>query len=177
MCGFSGFCTLSRDISSDVHILEKMNETLKKRGPDEEDYYTSEHAMLGHRRLIIIDAENGKQPMSFKLGDTTYTIVYNGQLYNAKELREELEQLGYDFNGYCDTEVVLKAYIHFGTDVFKRLNGIFSFAIWNDTKNELILIRDHFGIKPLFYTIKDRFTRYIRIIRFRSMPYTRSYII
>ena len=155
MCGFSGFCNLTNNISSDLHILEKMNESLKKRGPDEEDYYKSEHAMFGHRRLIIIDAENGKQPMSYKLGDTTYTIVYNGQLYNAKELREELEQLGYDFNGYCDTEVVLKSYIHFGTDVFKRLNGIFSFAIWNDSKNELILVRDHFGIKPLFYTIKN----------------------
>lgn len=155
MCGFAGFCNVSRNVSNDVHILEKMTRTLQKRGPDEEDFYVHSHAMLGHRRLIIIDAENGKQPMSVKLGDTTYTIVYNGQLYNAKELREELEQAGYDFFGYCDTEVVLKSFIHFGTDVFKRLNGIFSFAIWNDTKNELILVRDHFGIKPLYYTITD----------------------
>ncbi len=155
MCGYVGFCNITRNISSDIHTLQKMTQTLQKRGPDEEDFYINKHAMLGHRRLIIIDAENGKQPMSVKLGDTTYTIVYNGQLYNAKELREELEQAGYDFFGYCDTEVVLKAYIHFGTDVLKRLNGIFSFAIWNDVKNELILVRDHFGIKPLFYTIND----------------------
>ena len=155
MCGYVGFCNITRNISSDIHTLQKMTQTLQKRGPDEEDFYISNNAMLGHRRLIIIDAENGKQPMSVKLGETTYTIVYNGQLYNAKELREELEQAGYDFFGYCDTEVVLKAYIHFGTDVLKRLNGIFSFAIWNDVKKELILVRDHFGIKPLFYTIND----------------------
>lgn len=155
MCGFAGFCNVSRNVSNDVHILEKMTRILQKRGPDEEDFYIHSHAMLGHRRLIIIDAENGKQPMSVKLGDTTYTIVYNGQLYNAKELREELEQAGYDFFGYCDTEVVLKSFIHFGTNIFKRLNGIFSFAIWNDTKNELVLVRDHFGIKPLYYTITD----------------------
>lgn len=155
MCGFAGFCNVNRNVSNDVHILEKMTRTLQKRGPDEEDFYVHSHAMLGHRRLIIIDAENGKQPMSVKLGAATYTIVYNGQLYNAKELREELEQAGYDFFGYCDTEVVLKSFIHFGTDIFKRLNGIFSFAIWNDTKNELVLVRDHFGIKPLYYTITD----------------------
>ena len=155
MCGFTGFCNINRKISNDVHILEKMTRTLQKRGPDEEDFFINDHAMLGHRRLIIIDAKNGKQPMSVKLGDTTYTIVYNGQLYNAKELREELEQAGYDFFGYCDTEVVLKSFIHFGTDIFKRLNGIFSFAIWNDLKNELVLVRDHFGIKPLYYTITD----------------------
>lgn len=90
MCGFVGFCNVHQNISNNVHILKDMTRVLQKRGPDEEDFFIDENICLGHRRLIIIDAENGKQPMSAKIGDTTYTIVYNGQLYNAKDLREEL---------------------------------------------------------------------------------------
>lgn len=155
MCGYVGFCNLNKDISKDIHILNQMNGVLTRRGPDEENIYVSNHAMLGHRRLIIIDAKNGKQPMSVKHEGVTYTIVYNGQLYNTVELRNELKNAGYDFFGYCDTEVILKSYIHFGTSIFKRFNGIFSFAIWNDKTNEIILVRDHFGIKPLYYTLND----------------------
>ena len=155
MCGFAGYANLSKDISKDIHIAEEMNLELKKRGPDEEGYYIDTNVNLGHRRLIIIDAKNGKQPMSAKYNDVTYTIVYNGQIYNKDEIKKELQDAGYEFNGYSDTEVLLKAFIHYGTDILKKLNGIFSFAIWNDKAKELYLVRDHFGIKPLYYTIVD----------------------
>lgn len=93
MCGFVGFCSLKQKVSDKVHTLTEMTQTLANRGPDEENFYISEHIALGHRRLIIIDAENGKQPMSAKIDDTTFTIVYNGQLYNSKDLRKELIDL------------------------------------------------------------------------------------
>ncbi len=155
MCGFVGFANLKENISSDFHILKNMNNSLQKRGPDEEGFFTKEHIALGHRRLIIIDANNGKQPMTFSHYDTNYTIVYNGQLYNTEDLRRDLIEKGFDFSGYSDTEVLLKSFICYGTDVLAKLNGIFSFAIWNEEKQELFLVRDHFGIKPLYYTIID----------------------
>lgn len=130
-----------------------MTQALSKRGPDEENLYINEHINLGHRRLIILDPENGHQPMSVTYNENTYTIVYNGQLYNANDIRKELIEAGITFKGYCDTEVILKAFIYFGSDIVKRFNGIFSFAIWNEAKQELFLARDHFGIKPLYYTI------------------------
>ena len=97
MCGFVGFVNLNKDVSNDIHILKNMNLKLQKRGPDEEGYYTDNNACLGHRRLIIIDKENGKQTMSVKYNDVIYTIVYNGQIYNKDEIREELKDLGYEF--------------------------------------------------------------------------------
>lgn len=98
MCGFVGFANLKRDISNDIHIVKEMNSKLQKRGPDEEGYYIDSNINLGHRRLIIIDAKNGKQPMSARYNDTTYTIVYNGQIYNKDEIKRELQDLGYEFN-------------------------------------------------------------------------------
>jgi asparagine synthase (glutamine-hydrolysing) len=89
----------------------------------------------------------------YSYGD--FIICYNGQIYNTKELRETLKENGFTFNGHCDTEVLLKSYIHYGNDVVNHLNGIFAFTVWNQKKQELFLARDHFGIKPLFYTIKD----------------------
>ena len=156
MCGIVGFTTFKKKRDCDKSVLHEMTKALAKRGPDEESFYLSEHILLGHRRLVIIDAQNGKQPMSRKYHDNLYTIVYNGQLYNAKDLRKELEEeYGYTFQGYSDTEVVLKAYIHWGSDIISKFNGIFSFAIWDEKKQELFLARDHFGIKPLYYTIVD----------------------
>lgn len=100
MCGFVGFCNLNKDISSPENIfnLKILTKSLSHRGPDEENLYISKNCCLGHRRLIILDAENGKQPMSYNHNDNTYTIVYNGQLYNSKEIRNELINLGYKFN-------------------------------------------------------------------------------
>lgn len=98
MCGFVGFSSLNRDLSNDRSIIEKMNLKLQKRGPDEEGYFFDKNVNLGHRRLIIIDVENGKQPMSAKINDNTYCIVYNGQIYNKDEIKNELVELGYEFN-------------------------------------------------------------------------------
>ena len=97
MCGFVGACNLKKDISNEKDIIKNMNLKIKKRGPDEEGYYFSSNINLGHRRLVIIDKENGKQPMSVKYNECTYTIVYNGQIYNKEEIRKELEEIGYSF--------------------------------------------------------------------------------
>lgn len=154
MCGFVGFVNLKENISSKTNIYN-MNDSLSKRGPDEDGYYYEEHICLGHKRLIVIDPHGGKQPMTAMENNKIYTIVYNGQIYNTKELRAELEENGFSFNSYSDTEVILKGYIHWKHDLVKKLNGIFAFAIWDSYSNEVFLARDHFGVKPLFYTIQN----------------------
>ena len=153
MCGFVGIADFKKDLSNSKRIIEKMNKSLINRGPDEQGYYIDKNVALGHRRLIVIDPVGGKQPMIEIFSYGKYVIVYNGQIYNTKELRKTLEENGFTFNGHSDTEVLLKSYIHFGNDVVNHLNGIFAFAIWNEHKKELFLARDHFGVKPLFYTI------------------------
>lgn len=153
MCGIVGFVNYKKDLSHEDIILKKMTSALSNRGPDEEGFYIKQNVALGHKRLIVIDPEGGKQPMIEKYSYGEYVIVYNGQIYNTKELRKTLTENGFIFNGHCDTEVLLKAFIHYGYDVVHHLNGIFSFAIWNTQKGELYLARDHFGVKPLFYTI------------------------
>lgn len=155
MCGFVGFANRKENVIQNRGILEKMNETLCKRGPDEDGYYINENICMGHKRLIVIDPKGGKQPMIEKSSYGEFVISYNGQIYNTKELRKTLEENGFTFNSYSDTEVLLKSYIYYGNDVVNHLNGIFAFAIWNNKKQELYLARDHFGVKPLFYTIKD----------------------
>ena len=155
MCGIVGFANFKKDISNKKHVLEKMNSTLSKRGPDEDGYYIKEHVALAHKRLIVIDPDGGKQPMSSTYQGNAYSIVYNGQIYNTKELRKTLEENDFEFASYSDTEVLLKSYIYYGKDVVKHLNGIFAFAIWDNKKQELFLARDHFGVKPFFYTIHD----------------------
>lgn len=153
MCGFVGFANFTKKAENASQILQQMNHAIRRRGPDEEGYFITDSVALGHKRLIVIDPKGGKQPMTAKLHENTYTICYNGQLYNTEELRQELKSNGFTFEGHCDTEVLLKAYIHFGNDVVHHLNGIFSFAIWNENKKELFLARDHFGVKPLYYSI------------------------
>lgn len=155
MCGFIGFVDFKKEIPFKKEILSNMNSTLSKRGPDEDGIYTEKNVALAHKRLIVIDPEGGKQPMIEKYSYGEYVIVYNGQIYNTQELRNTLLENNFSFNGHCDTEVLLKSYIHYGYDVVNHLNGIFSFAIWNSGKKELFLARDHFGVKPLFYTIKN----------------------
>lgn len=155
MCGIVGFANLKKDISEYRNVLNHMNKEITKRGPDEEGYYISKHVALGHKRLIVIDPEGGKQPMMESYEHGEYIIVYNGQIYNTKELRKKLKENGYEFNTHSDTEVLLKSYIHYGNEVVNHLNGIFAFVIWNIKKQELFLARDHFGVKPLFYTLKE----------------------
>lgn len=153
MCGFVGIVNYQKDITKEKDSIKKMNKTLSRRGPDEQGYYIKQHVLLAHKRLIVIDPEGGKQPMVKKFSFGEYVIVYNGQIYNTKELRETLEENGFSFDGHCDTEILLKSFIYYGKEVVHHLNGIFAFAIWNSRTEELFLARDHFGVKPLFYTI------------------------
>lgn len=158
MCGIVGFCDLNNNIftkDEKVNIIEKMKKTLSRRGPDENSSYISRNVSLGHSRLIVIDPDGGKQPMKVEYQGNTYVITYNGQIYNTSELKKDLIEKGFSFWGHSDTEVLLKAYICFGKDVVSKLNGIFAFAIWNEEKKELFVARDHFGVKPFFYSIID----------------------
>ena len=152
MCGFVGFANFKDGITKDRTILENMNKTLSKRGPDEEGYYIDKNVALAHKRLIVIDPEGGKQPMIEKYSFGTYVIVYNGQIYNTKELKEVLIEHNFEITTHSDTEILLKSYIYYGKDVVNHLNGIFAFAIFDNSKSEIFLARDHFGVKPLFYT-------------------------
>ena len=157
MCGFVGFCNLNQDLSSsnNIETLKHLTRNLSHNESNEEDLYISKHLNLGYRQLSVVDSKKFKQPISYKYNDNLYTIVYNGKLYNAKDIRKKLISLGYKFESYCDTEIILKAFIYYGADVFEEFNGNFSFAIWNENKKELILCRDHFGIKPLYYAISN----------------------
>lgn len=159
MCGISGFCNLKNDFKKEEakwrHVLNCMKQTLKHRGPDEEGDFLSAQAGLAHRRLSIIDLSNGQQPMTRSSEGCSYTIVYNGELYNTKELREQLLRMGCRFETHCDTEVVLIGYMTLGIAFIRQMNGIFSFAVWDEKRRTLCLVRDRMGVKPLFYALKD----------------------
>ena len=151
MCGIAGWIDSNIDMSEKMVVLNKMSQTLDRRGPDENGIYVNKNTALIHRRLVVIDRENGKQPMAVKHNDTTYVIVYNGELYNTSSLREELKADGFHFRGHSDTEVVLKTYIKYGKKCAEKLNGIFAFAIFNSDDKSVFLCRDRIGVKPLFY--------------------------
>ena len=155
MCGIVGFVNYKKELSNKKNVINTMTQTLSNRGPDEEGLYLNNNVALGHKRLIVIDPQGGKQPMIQRFSQGEFIIVYNGQIYNTKELRKTLTENGFTFYGHSDTEVLLKSYIHYGKDVVKHLNGIFAFAIWNTKTQELFMARDHFGVKPLFYTELD----------------------
>ena len=155
MCGIVGFVNFKQVLTKHKNVLLNMNSSLINRGPDEDGYYIKEHVALAHKRLIVIDPKGGKQPMVEQLSENEYVIVYNGQIYNTKELRQTLEENGFTFKGHSDTEVLLKSYIYYGKNVVHHLNGIFAFAIWDQKNEELFIARDHFGIKPLFYTMQN----------------------
>lgn len=155
MCGISGWICYWKDISNSENIIKNMTAALLHRGPDEQGFYMSKNALLGHRRLIIIDPEGGKQPMIKEYNNQRYIIVYNGELYNTTELKKELQTQGYTFSSYSDTEVLLTSFIHWKEECVKHLNGIFSFAVYNETTKELFLARDHLGVKPMFFSLKN----------------------
>ena len=151
MCGITGWIDWQADLSEQGVILEKMANCLSRRGPDEQGRWLSQRAVLAHRRLIVLDPQGGKQPMVYSAGGHTYAITYNGEIYNFRELRAELEQCGHTFRTHSDTEVLLHAYIEWGEQCVRRLNGIFAFGLWDEQKQQLLLARDHLGVKPLFY--------------------------
>ncbi len=150
MCGIAGWIDFHRDLRKHGDIIDKMTGTLVCRGPDAQGIYLKENVCLMHRRLIVIDPENGIQPMTIQKGNASYTIVYNGELYNTGELRDELISFGYRFRGHSDTEVLLTAFVHWGESCLEKLNGIYAFGVWNDADNTLFLARDRMGVKPLF---------------------------
>lgn len=151
MCGIAGWVDKNINMGDKIGLLNKMSKTLDRRGPDENGIYISGNTALIHRRLIVIDKENGKQPMAVNHNGKKYVIVYNGELYNTSELREELRADGFHFRGHSDTEVVLKTYIKYKEKCPERLNGIFAFAIFDSENNSIFLCRDRIGVKPLFY--------------------------
>ena len=151
MCGITGMIHLEQDLRQQEALLRKMQETLRRRGPDQEGIFLSPHCAMAHTRLAVIDVEKGRQPMEITAGGETYTIVYNGELYNTPELRTQLEQEGVVFQTHCDTEVVLQSYAHWGPRCVEQCNGIFAFAVWEHTAQRLFLARDRIGVKPLFY--------------------------
>jgi len=153
MCGICGF-TLSIGRQEDERIINAMKSRLQHRGPDDDGSYFSQECVLGHRRLSIIDLETGRQPMANE--DKIVWIVFNGEIYNYKELWVELKNKGHRFSSdHSDAEVIVHGYEEWGTGVFKKLNGIFAIAIWDAKKNKLVLARDHIGVKPLYYTINQ----------------------
>lgn len=151
MCGITGWIDYRKDLTQAHGTVQKMTETLAKRGPDDTNMWLTPHAAFGHKRLVVVDPVAGVQPMTRKKGDYTYTICYNGELYNTEDIRKELYQLGYRFQGHSDTEVLLTAYMEWEEECLSRLNGIFAFAIWDEKKQELFAARDRLGVKPLFY--------------------------
>ena len=151
MCGIAGWIEKGSNMADRLKTINQMSQTLDRRGPDENGIYINKDTALIHRRLVVIDRENGKQPMVVSHGGTTYVIVYNGELYNTEGLREELKADGFRFRGHSDTEVVLKTYIKYGEKCPEKLNGIFAFAIFNSDDRSIFLCRDKIGVKPLFY--------------------------
>ncbi|QDV26813.1 asparagine synthase (glutamine-hydrolyzing) [Aureliella helgolandensis] len=150
MCGFVGVCSFSEDTRQWLAQLERANSLLSHRGPDDASYFESLKCSFGFRRLKIIDlSDKGRQPFSDARG--VHTLVFNGEIYNYLELREELVAKGHHFETASDTEVLLKGLIEWGEDCLNKLNGMFAFCWWDSEKSQLMLARDRFGEKPLFY--------------------------
>ena len=148
MCGIFGVVNYQLNEVKTPYDMSCVQAVLH-RGPDECGTFYDKHVFLGHRRLSVVDIEQGKQPMAFH----HYTMVYNGELYNTEEIRQELLEAGYTFKGHSDTEVLLKAYVCFGEKVVEKLNGIYAFAVWNSKEQSLYVARDRAGVKPLYYCL------------------------
>ncbi len=179
MCGITGWIDWSGDLTNQGSMIERMADTLGHRGPDLAGHWLSPHAVLAHRRLIVIDPRCGPQPMIYGedrwqgaggskqgqdqqgqalhlhdgmgAGSNIYALTYNGEIYNFRELRRELEDLGHTFRTHSDTEVLLHSYLEWDEQCVLHLNGIFAFGLWDEVKQRLLLARDHLGVKPLFY--------------------------
>lgn len=151
MCGFVGFC--SKDVK-DKNVIKEMNNQIIHRGPDSDGYYFDKDVNFGFRRLSIIDLHEGSQPILNESGDTA--IIFNGEIYNYQELREDLVAKGYKFKTHTDTEVILHGYEAYGEEgILAKLRGMFAFTIWDSKKEKLFGARDHFGIKPYYYALLD----------------------
>jgi asparagine synthase (glutamine-hydrolysing) len=152
MCGICGQFSYERYAPVARRDIEKMARSIAHRGPDDEGYYVSGPIGLGFRRLSIIDIEGGHQPMSDV--EESIRVVFNGEIYNFPELRRELEGFGHVFRTRSDTEVIVLGYKQWGDEILNRLNGMFGLAIWDEQKKRLVVARDPFGIKPIYYRIE-----------------------
>ena len=159
MCGICGFINFKTNLvhseAENKAKARRMAEKIRHRGPDSWGEWVGEHAAFAHSRLAVIDVEKGKQPMKRTVGGHEFVITYNGELYNTKELRDDLISYGYEFETASDTEVLLLTYIHYGEKCAERLNGIYAFVIWDSMRQRIFACRDRFGVKPFFYTQKD----------------------
>ena len=161
MCGVAGFSKLGLNFLEKKEkweiVLNNMNSQQKHRGPDDSGVFISKECGLCSVRLSILDSKTGSQPMTRTFKGRKATIVYNGEIYNVKELKEELNCFGVEFKTKSDTEIILLGHLVFGEEFVKKLNGIFSYVLWDDYRKELMLYRDRIGVKPLFYTLNEGF--------------------
>lgn len=149
MCGIAGVFNLNGELFSRSH-LQKMADSIAHRGPDAEGYFIEKGIALAHRRLSIIDtSDKGTQPMTSR--DKAWTVLFNGCIYNYLDIKQDLKSKGHEFVSGTDTEVIVEGLSEFGTDIFKRLNGMFAVAAWNNKEQALYLSRDRYGVKPLYY--------------------------
>ena len=146
-------CAIAGMVGLPIPDMDKMLSTMARRGPDGQGCFMDGGCCLLHTRLAIIDIEGGKQPMTVRLGERSYTISYNGELYNTASLRRRLERLGHRFDTHSDTEVLLHAYVQWGEECVTECNGIFAFAVWEHHSKKLFLARDRIGVKPLYYML------------------------
>ena len=156
MCGIGGFCDWNRENRTWQweKTGERMCRSLERRGPDDGGLWVGQDCVLAHRRLAVIDPENGHQPMVRRDGDgKEIVLVYNGELYNTDDLRQELTRRGHQFVTRTDTEVLLEAWREYGETMGDHLEGIYAFAIWEERTRTLFCCRDRFGVKPFFYTM------------------------
>ncbi|HHT7042081.1 hypothetical protein B4087_1147 [Bacillus cereus] len=151
MCGITGWVDYKRSLEGERDVVTKMAETLAKRGPDDNKVWIKGNVAFGHKRLIVVDPEGGKQPMTCLKDEANYAICYNGELYNTEDIRKELLRRGYTFKGHSDTEVLLASYIEWKEECVDHLNGIYAFAVWDEQKEQVFIARDRLGVKPLFY--------------------------
>src|SRR6267143_2389654 len=153
MCGICGQYNFVRNESVEPDTVRRMTESIRHRGPDDEGYFFDGPVGLGFRRLSIIDLAGGHQPMSD--AEESVWVILNGEIYNFKELRAELEKRGYQFRTNSDTEVIIHGYKEWGTQVFDHLNGMFGLAIWDVKNRRLVVARDAMGIKLIYYRIEN----------------------
>jgi asparagine synthase (glutamine-hydrolysing) len=172
MCRISGIINPHHPVTVIEDMVQQMCDLQKHGGPDDEGLYTSaaDNLVLGNRRLALIDLSRaGHQPMEYQ---TRYHISYNGELYNFAVLKEELLKLGHHFKTHTDTEVILAAFAQWNTQAFAKFNGMFAFALWDDTEKELYLVRDPAGMKPLYYsTLSGTLTFASEIRAFKAVPF------
>jgi asparagine synthase (glutamine-hydrolysing) len=151
VCGIAGWVDWERDLTRERATVQAMTEVLAPRGPDAAGLWVSARVAIGHRRLSVVDIEGGVQPMV--TGEHPCVVAYNGEVYNFRELRRLLEAEGHAFRTRSDTEVVLRAYVAWGTACVARFRGMFALAVWDAAREELVLIRDRLGVKPLYYVV------------------------